>query len=110
MQCSISDISWQQAPLSFRFGGLGLCESAISASPAFLGSCDSNCLPFRQLILISSAFLMRRMQPDIFDDHSLFAAPASQIDKRLFGHLYASFGIQDQARLNALKITPFWHE
>ena len=40
MQCSLSDTSWRQA---FCLGGLGLRESAYSASPAFLGSCNSVC-------------------------------------------------------------------
>ena len=31
MQCSLSDQSWCQATLPFRFGGLGLFESVFSA-------------------------------------------------------------------------------
>jgi len=38
VQCSLSDTSWCQVSLAFRFGGLGLRESVASASAAFLGS------------------------------------------------------------------------
>ena len=41
MQCILSDHSWCQATLPFRLGGLGLRESVLSASAAFLGSCNS---------------------------------------------------------------------
>ena len=37
---SLSDISWCQVSLPFRFGGLGLRESVVCASAAFLGSCN----------------------------------------------------------------------
>jgi len=41
VQCSPSDVSWCQASLPFRFGGLGLRESFVSVPTAFLGSCNS---------------------------------------------------------------------
>jgi len=41
MQRSLSDTSWWQASLPFCLGGLGLHKSTYSASPAFLGSCNS---------------------------------------------------------------------
>ena len=38
LQCSISDISWKQATLPFRLGGLGLRQASSSAAAAFTAS------------------------------------------------------------------------
>ena len=38
---SISDLSWRQATLPIRYGGLGLREASRSVASAFLGSCNS---------------------------------------------------------------------
>ena len=51
-QCSHSDISWCQASLPFRFGGLGLRESIVCASAAFLGSCNNVRVLVSTLVLI----------------------------------------------------------
>ena len=37
---SIPDLSWKQATLPVRLGGLGLCESTRTAPAAFLASCN----------------------------------------------------------------------
>ena len=81
VQCSVSDASWQHESLPVRFGGLGLCESAISASLAFLGSCSSIHELASTLLSVDNNQLSFLDEKDaatfsshIFGDHLLCAA------------------------------------
>ena len=115
MQCSLFDTSWRQASLPFRLGGLGLHESAFSASPAFLGSCNSVRELASTLLSVDINQLSFPNEEDaatllsesgISSGHLLFSASQKDLqatlDKNLFDDLFASFGIRDQARLTAL--------
>ena len=115
MQCSLFDTSWRQASLPFRLGGLGLRESAFSASPAFLGSCNSVRELASTLLSVDINQLSFPNEEDaatllsesgISSGHLLFSASQkdlqAKLDKHLFDDLFASFGIHDQARLTAL--------
>ena len=118
MQCSLFDTCWRQAYLPFRLGGLGLRESAFSASPAFLGSCNSVCELASTLLSVDINQLSFPNEEDaatllsesgISSSHLLFSASQKDLqatlDKHLFDDLYdlfASFGICDRACLTAL--------
>ena len=94
-------------------GGLGLRESAFSASPAFLGSCNS----VRELASILLSVDVNQLSfpneqdaatlfSDISSGHSPFSTSQKDLqatlDQLLFDDLFTSFGIRDQARLTAL--------
>jgi len=113
IQCSLFDSSWCQTYLPFCLGGLGLCESVPSSSASFLGSCNG----VRELasILLSIdadqlSFSNKEVAAAVFSGISsnLFIYSTSQqdlqaiLDDSSFDNLLASFGIRDQARLNAL--------
>ena len=115
MQCSLFDTSWRQESLPFRLGGLELRESAFSASPAFLGSCNSVRELASTLLSVDINQLSFPNEEDaatllsesgISSGHLLFSASQKDLqatlDKHLFDDLFASFGIRDQARLTAL--------
>ena len=113
MRCSLSDSSWCQASLPFSFGGLGLRESVLSASAAFLGSCNS-------VRGLASSLLSVGVDQLNFPDEeaavTLFSSisgnpsilPSSQqdlqaiIDQCIFDNLYVTLSIRDQACLTAL--------
>ena len=118
MQRSLFNTSWRQASLPFRLGGLGLRESAFSASPAFLGSCNSVRELASTLLSVDINQLSFPNEEDaaillsesgISSGHLLFSASQKDLqatlDKHLFDNLFASFGIRDQARLTALSHT-----
>ena len=101
--------------LPFRLGDLGLRESAFSASPAFLGSCNSVRELASTILSVDINQLSFPNEEDaatllsesgISSGHLLFSASQKDLlailDKHLFDDLFASFGIRDQARLTAL--------
>jgi len=113
MQCSLSDQSWCQATLPFRFGGLGLRESVFSASAAFLGSCNSIRDLASTLLSIDAVHLCfpdeeaaSAVFSDFHGDCSISLASQQDLqaflDQRLFTDLHESLSIRDQARLTAL--------
>ena len=104
LQCSLFDTSWRQESLPFRLGGLGLCESAFSASLAFLGSSNSVrelastlfSVDINQLSFPNeedAATLLSEL--DISSGHLIFSASQKDLqvtlDKHLFDDLFASF-------------------
>ena len=129
---SLSDVSWEQATLPIRVGGLSLREACRTASLALVSSCNSTRDLAHQLLSNAQLPVLRGSDvpftdPDLPDlifpgkvssheqllsvfpstaDVGLWVASQHQlqeiIDKSLLSDVKNSVSIRDQARLNSI--------
>ena len=125
LHCSIPNQAWTQATLPLSMGGLGLRQASRSASAAFVACCAMS-RPLAQEVLSIEQDLAfpgeSHATQDLLINHSinLDAQPLDptsqsslqhQLDKRLYGNLFSTSDLRNQARLNTLSadtITSAW--
>lgn len=115
----ISDLSWKQAVLPFRLGGIGLREAGNTAPIAFMASCNSSRPLIRQLLPPCSVEGNVPSQPQLpgeqeardqainmgildLDDTHTQASLQAQLDEKWQEELLSQCNIRDKARLLAL--------
>ena len=115
VRSSLSDLTWQQATLPLRMGGLGIRQASDMTYAAYLGSCSAIkelvCrllgLSFDSDFMLVSEDLAQRTFINLFTSSFPFASTSqttlqSAIDDQTYSNILSQCNIRDQARLLTL--------
>ena len=120
VRTSFSDLTWQQATLPLRMGGLGIRQASDMKYAAYLGSCSANkeliCrllgLNFDNDFLLVGEEMAQQTFINLFTSSSSFPFTStsqtvmqSTIDDRIYSDLHSQYSIRDRARLLAVSDT-----
>ena len=119
VRTSLSDISWQQATLPLRLGGLGIRQASEICYAAYLGSCSANKdLVCRLLgldfdtgfVLVGEVGAQQSFSQQVTSPVDFLSISQTLLQSTLDDHIYSNIlsrcSIRDRARLSYFR--PFW--
>ena len=115
VRTSLSDISWQQATLPLRLGGLGIRQASDICYAAYLGSCSANRDLVCQLlgldfdtgfVLVGEVLAQQSFSQQVTSSVDFLSISQTLLQSTLDDHIYSNIlsrcSIRDRARLLAI--------